>query len=193
MEQLSWICYTCLILALSFLLTVVTMPQLLKLCRCRGYYDLPNDRKLHSDNIPRLGGVLFAPVMMVGVTASLVVKFCLQSMPLPFVSLSVGFVLTSTLLIYLVGLLARPVRTESQPEVWNPTFGIAAPAFLRTLHTQPLRTLRPLRVTHLAGLSAHRVCFTAHSQCHKIQLIPQHLSISNPDQADEIEQVILHE
>ena len=105
MEQLSWIGYTCLTLAISFLLTVVMMPQLLKLCRRRDYYDLPNDRKLHSDNIPRLGGVLFAPVMMVGVTASLVVKICLQSMPLPFVSLSVGFVLTSTLLIYLVGLL----------------------------------------------------------------------------------------
>ena len=105
MEQLSWIGYTCLTLAISFLLTVVMMPQLLKLCRRRDYYDLPNDRKLHSDNIPRLGGVLFAPVMMVGVTASLVVKICLQSMPLPFVSLSVGFVLTGTFLIYLVGLL----------------------------------------------------------------------------------------
>ena len=146
MEQLSWIGYTCLTLAISFLLTVVMMPQLLKLCRRRDYYDLPNDRKIHSDNIPRLGGVILAPVMMVGVTASLVVKICLQSMPLPFVSLSVGFVLTSTLLIYLVGLLARPVRTESHPEVWNPAFGIAALAFLLTA----LRL--PVSLVHLISL-----------------------------------------
>ncbi len=105
MEQLSWISYTCLTLAVSFLLTVVMMPQLLKLCRRKGYYDLPNERKVHQNNIPRLGGVLFAPLMMVAVAASLVVKISLQSMSVPFVSLSVGFVLTGTFLIYLIGLL----------------------------------------------------------------------------------------
>ena len=52
-------------------LTFVGMPLLLHLCKIRGLYDMPNDRKLHSNKIPRLGGVFFAPAMLLGLMAAL--------------------------------------------------------------------------------------------------------------------------
>ena len=55
----------------SLAFTFVGMPLLLHLCKIRGLYDMPNDRKLHSNKIPRLGGVFFAPAMLLGLMAGM--------------------------------------------------------------------------------------------------------------------------
>lgn len=55
----------------SLLVTVCAMPLLLRFCRMKGLYDLPNERKVHHNNVPRLGGVLFVPAMLAGLCASL--------------------------------------------------------------------------------------------------------------------------
>lgn len=53
--------------ALAGLLSAfVAMPFLLKFCRMKGFYDQPDERKVHKKAIPRLGGVLFMPAMLVG-------------------------------------------------------------------------------------------------------------------------------
>ncbi len=51
--------------------TFAAMPLLLKFCRTKGYYDLPGGRKVHHLAVPRLGGVLFMPAMLVGMVVSL--------------------------------------------------------------------------------------------------------------------------
>ena len=45
--------------------TFAAMPLLLKFCRTKGYYDLPGGRKVHHLAVPRLGGVLFMPAMII--------------------------------------------------------------------------------------------------------------------------------
>lgn len=51
------------------------MPFLLKYCRFKGLYDMPDSRKVHKYAIPRLGGVVFMPAMLVG----LLVYFCIET------------------------------------------------------------------------------------------------------------------
>ena len=44
-------------IALAGLLSIVSMPVIIKLCKKFSLYDYQNARKIHSGNIPRLGGV----------------------------------------------------------------------------------------------------------------------------------------
>ena len=44
----------------------ITMPWLLRLCKKKGLYDLPDERKVHTNNIPRLGGAVFVPSILLG-------------------------------------------------------------------------------------------------------------------------------
>lgn len=45
----------------SFLLSVFLTPWLVKLCLLKEWTDIPNHRKVHSQPIPRLGGLVFLP------------------------------------------------------------------------------------------------------------------------------------
>lgn len=55
----------------GLLFTVLTMPFLLKYCRMKGFYDMPGGRKVHREAVPRLGGILFMPAMLVGLAVAL--------------------------------------------------------------------------------------------------------------------------
>lgn len=46
------------------------LPWLLTLCYKFGIYDLPTERKVHKNGIPRLGGVVFVPAMLIGVVVT---------------------------------------------------------------------------------------------------------------------------
>ena len=88
----------------SALLAFLTMPWLLNFCKRRGLYDMPNERKVHHNKIPRLGGVLFMPCTMVGLVVSLLfLLWCDGDMPR--FTLSAFLISTGIFLIYLTGLL----------------------------------------------------------------------------------------
>lgn len=91
---------------MSFAATAFSMPALLRLCCKRGIYDMPNERKVHSNNIPRLGGVLFIPCMLIGGTVAVMLMSASRRDSL-FNSLSVTTltIVTGMFLIYLIGLL----------------------------------------------------------------------------------------
>ena len=55
-------------------ITFGIMPFLLDFCRKRGYYDLPGGRKVHHCAIPRLGGLLFMPSMLVALVSVLILS-----------------------------------------------------------------------------------------------------------------------
>lgn len=61
----------------AFLMSVVSgfimIPQILRFCEKRKLYDTPNARKLHKNNIPRLGGVSFMPSMFIATITALLV------------------------------------------------------------------------------------------------------------------------
>ena len=52
--------------------TGLAMPFLLKYCRMKGFYDMPGGRKVHHEAVPRLGGILFMPAMLVGLAVALI-------------------------------------------------------------------------------------------------------------------------
>lgn len=88
----------------SMAFTFVGMPLLLHLCKVRGLYDMPNDRKLHSNKIPRLGGVFFAPAMLLGLMAALAYMLW-NNGSLPTFGGPTLFVSIGLFLIYLIGLI----------------------------------------------------------------------------------------
>ena len=98
------ILYPLLALIVSLLFTCIAMPWLLKFCKKRGLYDVPDERKVHANNIPRLGGSLFVPAMLVGMSVAL---FFMNQQPdgLPFIKVSTFLIFTGILIIYLIGLL----------------------------------------------------------------------------------------
>lgn len=64
-------CFAILAAVVSMGVTFGVMPMLLKFCRLKGYYDLPGGRKVHHCAVPRLGGLLFMPAMLVGLVVTL--------------------------------------------------------------------------------------------------------------------------
>ena len=55
---------------LSMICGIVSIPIIIRFCKEKGLYDLPNSRKVHHNAIPRLGGISFIPSMTL---ASLIV------------------------------------------------------------------------------------------------------------------------
>lgn len=99
---------TALYIFISFLASALTsmllMPWILSLCKRNGFFDRPNDRKVHKNNTPRLGGIVFVPSTMVGisVTLALILSFVGDMEPLKSSTLLVGFGIFT---IYVTGLL----------------------------------------------------------------------------------------
>ncbi|MBQ1677567.1 MAG: undecaprenyl/decaprenyl-phosphate alpha-N-acetylglucosaminyl 1-phosphate transferase [Bacteroidaceae bacterium] len=66
--------YVILAFVVSLGFTLLTMPLLLKICYKKRLYDIPNERKVHNILVPRLGGILFLPAMLVSMSAVLMFK-----------------------------------------------------------------------------------------------------------------------
>ena len=52
----------------AFLLSIICgvsfTPLILDFCKRKRLYDIPNDRKIHKNATPRLGGITFLPSML---------------------------------------------------------------------------------------------------------------------------------
>ena len=66
--------YDFVALIASFVCGLLTIPVVLDFCKERGLLDIPNFRKVHKKAIPRLGGVVFVPSMIVGVLIVMVMN-----------------------------------------------------------------------------------------------------------------------
>ena len=89
-------------LGIGFLINLGLTPAILKLAHKNGWYDRQDHRKIHTENIPRLGGVGIVFAILVTSVALLLVS--------PAVGLDYGFqqvvpVLAGLLVIHLVGLV----------------------------------------------------------------------------------------
>ena len=49
---------------ISMICGFVMIPLILSYCKKKKLYDLPNTRKIHTTNVPRLGGISFVPSMI---------------------------------------------------------------------------------------------------------------------------------
>jgi UDP-N-acetylmuramyl pentapeptide phosphotransferase/UDP-N-acetylglucosamine-1-phosphate transferase len=99
-------------IVISMIVGLVVIPQVLRLCKKRGLYDLPNERKVHSNAVPRLGGVSFVPALVISVG-------CLIGLMNP---LAQGFrfdtwvvlLLCGLMIMYLIGLADDLVGISAQ-------------------------------------------------------------------------------
>jgi UDP-N-acetylmuramyl pentapeptide phosphotransferase/UDP-N-acetylglucosamine-1-phosphate transferase len=57
----------------SFVCGIITIPQITSFCKKKELYDMPNLRKVHTTNIPRMGGTCFMPCMIVAALLSVAV------------------------------------------------------------------------------------------------------------------------
>lgn len=89
----------------SLTVTLLVMPWLLRFCKERGLYDMPNDRKVHKNKIPRMGGVLFAPAMIIGMVAVMVIMVVRGEHDLISFGLSTTLLFAALFLIYSIGLI----------------------------------------------------------------------------------------
>ncbi len=90
-------------LVLSIASSLVILPHLLTLCYKRGLYDLPNERKVHKNSIPRLGGLIFAPATLIGTFGAIgIMQLTGFNIPDTFRFSSILFG-SGALLIYFVG------------------------------------------------------------------------------------------
>lgn len=96
--------YSIIAFIISLSVTAIGMPRLLKICKSRGLYDVPNSRKVHHNNIPRLGGTFFAPAMVLGVTVSFLIMHTCSDNSLTFLP-STFIIAGGMFLIYLIGIL----------------------------------------------------------------------------------------
>lgn len=83
--------------------TAVGLPIVVKACHYFKFYDLPDGRKVHHTPVPRLGGVVFMPAAIIGLSASL---YTLEDMAQTgvVVSISTLVMAAGSLLIYLIGI-----------------------------------------------------------------------------------------
>lgn len=97
-----------LLIAAAFLISIVcgfvSTPLIIDFCKRKHIYDAPNARKMHKEPIPRLGGVLFLPAMLL---TFVVVVFLLGKDDDGRVEVSLWSVIffISLLIIYLTGLI----------------------------------------------------------------------------------------
>ena len=91
----------------SFLLSLVfglmTIPLILKFCKERQLYDIPNFRKRHKQAIPRLGGIVFLPCMLLSFGLVLVI-FSIKYSTYESVHLWYLYLLFGFLMIYIIGI-----------------------------------------------------------------------------------------
>ena len=89
---------------LSLICGFVFTPIILDYCKRKKLYDIPNDRKVHKNAIPRMGGISFFPSM---ITAFLVILLLLpisEEHTLPITIWSAIFMM-GLLLIYITGII----------------------------------------------------------------------------------------
>ncbi len=89
---------------LSTLCGFVFTPLILDFCKRKKLYDIPNERKVHKNATPRLGGISFFPSMLTAFVVILLFTPALGQQTLPVNVWSVMFLL-GLLLIYGVGII----------------------------------------------------------------------------------------
>ncbi|MDR2145284.1 MAG: undecaprenyl/decaprenyl-phosphate alpha-N-acetylglucosaminyl 1-phosphate transferase [Tannerella sp.] len=98
--------YTFIALVSSIILALIVIPKILVIAEKHSLYDVPNERKTHKGNIPRIGGVSFVPCILI----SLLLTFGLYFMnidqtgsSLPPDTAEFSFLFSGLLLLYLGG------------------------------------------------------------------------------------------
>lgn len=93
----------------------VFIPAILKFCREKQLYDLPDTRKRHKTAVPRLGGISFMPSMVISFVLAML-ALCLMEGRGVKVSLASLYMLLGTFLVYGTGIVDDVVGLHATPK-----------------------------------------------------------------------------
>ena len=99
----------------SSLCGFIFIPAILKFCRDKQLYDLPDTRKRHKTAVPRLGGISFMPSMVISFVLSMLALCAMDGSGVK-VSASSVYLLVGTLLVYAVGIVDDVVGLPAMPK-----------------------------------------------------------------------------
>ena len=98
-----------IVILLAFVVSMVSgffmIPQIINFCQQRKLYDIPNERKVHKNAIPRLGGLSFMPSMLLAFFLAIFVMHKLTGEEPMTISLWTATFFVSLILIYGVGII----------------------------------------------------------------------------------------
>ena len=101
----------------AFLLSLVCglmfTPVILNYCKQKKLYDLPNERKVHNNAIPRLGGISFLPSMLTAFAAILLFAPVIERHTL-LVNIWSAVFLIGLLIIYITGIIDDLIGLNAQ-------------------------------------------------------------------------------
>jgi len=98
------ILYIVITFIVSFAVGLASIPVVVNLCKRYNLYDQPNSRKVHKVAIPRLGGIVFMPSMLIGMAAGFGVLNYVDGKELQL-TVSLFAMIIGAILIYLIGIL----------------------------------------------------------------------------------------
>lgn len=87
---------------LSMVCGAIFTPVILDYCKRKNIYDIPNERKIHHNKIPRLGGISFFPSMVLAFAACLVLIASSNALDHPLNIWSTSF-LVGLAIVYVTG------------------------------------------------------------------------------------------
>ena len=105
MNTLSLIIITLTAFLLSAFSGFIMIPQIMNYAKRKQLYDIPNQRKVHKNAIPRLGGICFMPSMILASIIAVLLFNHLAESPKLLVSLWSIIFCISLLIIYTIGIL----------------------------------------------------------------------------------------
>ncbi len=95
--------YSAIAMISSIIVSYILMKQLLKVCYEKQIFDRIDDRRVHSNHIPRLGGVVFMPAASIGTLCALIVMKLVDNSFISTISTSNIMICIGMLAIYLIG------------------------------------------------------------------------------------------
>ena len=96
--------YILIVFIISLLLGTIFTPAILDYCKRKKLYDIPNERKVHKNATPRLGGLSFFPSMMLAFIFFLLVSYQRNQLDHTFNIWSASY-LAGLLIIYTTGII----------------------------------------------------------------------------------------
>lgn len=108
--MVHYLFFTILAFVLSMICGFIVIPSILNFCYKRELYDIPEARKVHTQAVPRLGGVAFLPSMLLAFVVSIFVVASVTGREQVTLSLWSFIFIISLFMIYVVGIIDDVVR-----------------------------------------------------------------------------------
>ncbi len=111
-----YILFTIATFIISAICGFISIPLILNFCKKKSLYDIPNERKVHKNAIPRLGGISFMPSMIFAFIITLTLLNMTNRGRQIQINVSSLYFMVSILLIYIVGIIDDIIGLHAVPK-----------------------------------------------------------------------------